>query len=188
MRPSLLTWLRNLAVGGVCFGGASFLSHHSRASSASGTGSSAAYPCCVDLFSLSLSLKLVCCQLDICNILLGACAAVCSMWCFGIFWTLLRVIVWAICAYLCTCGVTAVFCPTLFPSSNFRHHIDKKFPGCPHFTSDISLVELEMQISNNLSCDHHNLVVRWRNGVGASKFALSRSCCSLDRHFVRLRP
>ena len=28
----------------------------------------------------------------------------------------------------------------------FGHHIDKKFAGCPHFTCDVSLVELEMQI------------------------------------------
>ena len=32
------------------------------------------------------------------------------------------------------------------PPETFRHHIDKTFPGCPHFTWDMSLVELDMQI------------------------------------------
>ena len=39
-----------LAVGRLCLGGAFLLSYLSRASSTSGTDSSAAYPCCVELF------------------------------------------------------------------------------------------------------------------------------------------
>ena len=39
--------------------------------------------------------------------------AVCSRSGFNMFQTLLRVIVWAICAHFCTCGVTAVCCTTL---------------------------------------------------------------------------
>ena len=37
------------------------------------------------------------------------------------------------------------------PPETLRHHIDKKFPGCPHFTWDTSLAELEMQISQLFS-------------------------------------
>ena len=67
---------------------------------------------------------------------------------FGMFWTLLRDIIWVVCAHFCTCGVTAVFCATLISSlpETPRQHTDKKFPGCPPFIWDISLVELEMQI------------------------------------------
>ena len=73
---------------------------------------------CVGLFTLSyrfLSLSQAR-QLEICNIEPGDCAAVCSKSGIGMFWTLLRVIIGAIRAYLCTCVVTAVFCATLISS------------------------------------------------------------------------
>ena len=47
----------------------------------------------------------------------GNCAAVCSRSGIGMFWTLLRVIVWVICASHDTCGVAAV-CATLISSLN----------------------------------------------------------------------
>ena len=57
--------------------------------------------------SLSLSLSPQARLLEICNIVpVCDCAAVCSRSGFIMFWTLLRVIVWAICTYLGTCVVT----------------------------------------------------------------------------------
>ena len=48
--------------------------------------------------------------------------------------------------HLC-CNSTTVFCATLhFSFETLRHHIDKKFPGCPRSTWDIVRAELEMQI------------------------------------------
>ena len=110
------------------------LSYHSRASSTSGTDSSDADPCCVELFTAlflffssssvvgsrsatsylatallsarglqHLTWRLRYCLLEVCNILPGDCAAVCSRLGFGMFGTLLRVIVWAICAYPLSC-------------------------------------------------------------------------------------
>ena len=57
-------------------------------------------------------------RLEICNILPGNCASVCSRSGIGMFWTLLRVIVWVICASHGTCGVAAVFCATFISSLN----------------------------------------------------------------------
>ena len=56
--------------------------------------------------------------LEICNTQPGDCASVCSRSGIGMFWTLLRVIVWVICASHGTCGVAAVFCAALISSSN----------------------------------------------------------------------
>ena len=53
-----------------------------------------------------LTSRLRCCLLEVCIIAPGDCAAVCSRLGFSMFGTLLRVIVWAICAYLCTFVVT----------------------------------------------------------------------------------
>ena len=53
MRPSLLTFVPRCRRA--CLGGAFLLSYHSRASSTSGTDSLAAYPCCVELLTLSFS-------------------------------------------------------------------------------------------------------------------------------------
>ena len=77
--PSLLTWLCTSLSAGLPRW--SFLAlFHSRASSTSGTDYSASYPCCVWSFSRcpSLSLELVCCRPEICNIVSGDNATVCS--------------------------------------------------------------------------------------------------------------
>ena len=62
----------------------------SRASSTSGTVSSAAYPFCVELLTLSYHILSQARRLEICNIEPGDCAAVCSRSGIGMFWTLLR--------------------------------------------------------------------------------------------------
>ena len=65
-----------LAVCGLASVELFLLSYHSRASRTSGTDSSAAYLCCVELFYLSLSSSFVGSRW--CNFLPGDCAAVCS--------------------------------------------------------------------------------------------------------------
>ena len=78
----LLTWLLYLALGGLASCGPRFLAllpalSPLSCSSTSGTDSSAAYSCCVELLSRSLSLSLKsCCRLEICNIVPGDCAVV----------------------------------------------------------------------------------------------------------------
>ena len=153
---------------------------------------------CSRSLSLSLSLKLVCCRLEICNI--GPsdcaasvdCAAVCSRSGIGMFWTLLRVIVWAICTSHGTRGVTTAFCATLISSRNSSTSHRLEVSQCPHSDRDISLVELGMRISWSSHCNHtllvqlsvsvciqrlyHKLAFRYR----ASKFALSRSAVLAD--------
>ena len=75
MRPSLLTWLCTSLSAGFASVWWSFLA---RATSTSGTVSSAAYPCCVELFTLSYQTLSQARRLEICNIEPGDCAAVCS--------------------------------------------------------------------------------------------------------------
>ena len=69
-------------------------------------------------YSLSLSLSHQARLLEICNIVTGDCAAVCSRSGIGMFWTSLRIIVCIICTYLDTCGVAAVYCVSLITSWN----------------------------------------------------------------------
>ena len=80
MRPSLLTWLCTSLSAGFASVGWSFpaLSPQSRAPSTSGTVSSAAYPCCMELLTLSHHILSQARRLEICNIEPGDCAAVCS--------------------------------------------------------------------------------------------------------------
>ena len=117
--PSLLIWLCTSLSAGV-----PRLRHvwwsllalfHSRVSRTSGTDASAAYSWSLHasfFFSLSSQVRL----LEICIIVPDDCAALYSRSGVGMFRTLLRVIVWIICAYLCTCGVSTVFCATLITS------------------------------------------------------------------------
>ena len=117
------------------------LSCHSRASNTSGTDSSAAYPCCVELLTLSFSFSQAR-RLEICNIEPGDCRSniknrdlsashrlghLCFSW-----------HVWSRCSFLRNFD--------LFLKLFVIHHLDKDFPGCPHFIWDISRVELEWQI------------------------------------------
>ena len=96
---------------------------------------------------LSCSLTTLCQArlLEICNIVpVCDCAAVCSRSGFSMFWTLLRVMIRAVCAYPCTSGVTAVFSATLklFENTSARSFQGVRIsPG-----TSLSLVELEMQI------------------------------------------
>ena len=111
--PSLLTWLCTSLSAGLPRW--SFLAlFHSHASSTSGTDSSASYPCCVWSFSrsLSLSLKLVCCRLEICNIVPGDCRLRCCLLEVGCR----HVLDLAVSHRLDLCGVTTVFCATLINS------------------------------------------------------------------------
>ena len=57
--------------------------------------------------------RLRCCLL-ICHC--TSTASVCSKSVIGVFWTLLRVLVWVVCASHGTCGVAAVFCAILISS------------------------------------------------------------------------
>ena len=111
----------------------------------------------LELFTLSCSQAR---QLEICNILPGDCASVCSRSavtapgdCAAVcsrsginkIWTLLRV-VWVMCASHGTCVATPQRCSVHpSPPETLRHHIDKKFPECPRFIGDVSHV-LEMQL------------------------------------------
>ena len=73
----------------------------------------------------------------------GNCAAVCSRSGIGMFWTLLRVLIWVICASHGTWGRDS-FLLNLDLLLKLRHV--EEFSGCPHFIWDISYVELERQI------------------------------------------
>ena len=108
------------------------LSYHSRASSTSGTVSSAACPWS---FSRSLSLKLACSRSATYNLpteLLsarGRASIECGPCCES------------------SSGLPVLLMARLF--LKLRHF--EKFPKCPHFTWDNSRVELEMQILQLLS-------------------------------------
>ena len=136
-----------LAVGGLCLGWVELSCPlaQSRASSTSGTVSSAACPCCVELLALSYHILCQARRLEICNIEPGDCAAVCSLGghryvldlaashhrgrlCFSRH-------MWSRCSCLRDLD--------LFPKPR---HVGE-FPGCPHFIRDIPLVELEKRIS-----------------------------------------
>ena len=93
--------------------------------------------------SRSLSLKLVCCRLEICNIGPGDCAAVCSRRasaCSGPSCESPSGSSVLLMARVESRQFSAQ--PGSLPET-LRHHLDKKFPGCPHFIWDNSRVELE---------------------------------------------
>ena len=98
-----------LAVGRLCLGlvELSCPLTQSRASSTSGTVSSAAYLCCVELLTLSYHILST---LNLATALLSALGRASKIG------TSLRVIVWIICASHGTCGVAAVFCAILISS------------------------------------------------------------------------
>ena len=115
---------------------------------------------------LSLSLKLVCCRLEICNIVPGECAAVCSRSASLHPATELRSARGRATAcsgpccehrlgHLCLPLHLRSHCSFLRDLDLFLKLFDitstRNFPWCPHFTWDISLVELEMQISRRFS-------------------------------------
>ena len=128
--------------------------------------------------SLSLSLKLVFCRLEICNFLPGDCAAVCSRSASLHPATELRPARGraSVCSGPC-CGSSSG------PSVNLDlflklPHVEE-FPGCPRSIWVISCVELERQIlwlftlRSHAPCVterqclysfFHDLAVRWRNG------------------------
>ena len=151
MRPSLLTWLCT-SLSAACLGlvELSCPLTQSRASSTSGTVSSAAYPCCVELLTISYHILSQARRLEISNVEPGDCAAVCSRSASlhlasallsalsqaSKIGTSLRVIVWVICASHGTCGVAAVFLHDLDLFLKLRHV--EEFLGCPHFIWDIS--------------------------------------------------
>ena len=118
MRPSLLTWLRtSLSTGFASVGGAFLPSNPNLVLKALlAPVSSAAYPCCVEILTLSYHIVSQARRLKICNIELCDCAAVCSRSGISMFWTLVRVIIVIICASHGTCGVAAVFCAILISS------------------------------------------------------------------------
>ena len=121
-----------LAVGGLSLGlvELSCPLTQSRASRTSGTVSSAAYPCCVELLTLPYHILSQARRLEICNIAHDNSAAVCprsaslhlatallsALGRAPKIGTLLRVIFWVICASHDTCGVAAVFCTNLISS------------------------------------------------------------------------
>ena len=129
----------------------------------------------------------------------GDCVAVCSRSGIGMFWTLLRVIVWVICAFHGTCGVAAVFCATLISSLNSssspRQEVSRMFAfhlgqfSCRTRERQIRLVfaVISMRMSVSVCIQRLKLVTGFiqirsftillARGKRASKFALSRSCC-----------
>ena len=101
---------------------------------------------------LSFSFKLVCCRREICNILPGGCAAVCSKSASLHPATELRCVQGraSVCSgpYCESSSGPSVLTLALVESLQFsarpwclpetlRHLFDKKFPGCPHVTWDI---------------------------------------------------
>ena len=82
-------------------------------------------------------------RLEICHSTPGDFAAVSSRSGIGMFWTLLRVLSWVICASHGTYVVPTVFWATLISV--------EEFPACPYFIWDTSCVELERQILRLLS-------------------------------------
>ena len=133
MRPSLLTWLCTSLSASV---GWRFpaLSPQSRASSTSGTDSSAAY-LCVELLTLSYHFLSQARWLEVCIIAPGDCDAVCSRSGIGNFLDLAASHhrdhlcfswhVWGRCSYLRDLDLFL----------KLRHV--GEFPGCPHFIWDI---------------------------------------------------
>ena len=115
-------------------------------------------------YSPSLSLKLVCGRLEICNIVPGDCAVCSRSASLHPATELLSARGRAsVCSGLCceSSSGSSVLISALVGSLQFsaqpwslpetlRHNTDKKYPGCPHFIWDISLVELEMQISASI--------------------------------------
>ena len=77
-------------------------------------------------------------RLEICYSTPSDFAAVSSRSGIGMFWTLLRVLSWVICASHGAYVVATVFWATLISV--------EEFPACPYFIWDISCVELERQI------------------------------------------
>ena len=133
-----------LAVGGLCLGlvELSCTLTQSPASSTSGTDSTAA--CLgVELFTPSYHFLTQARQLEICNIEHGDRAALrsrsaCCTWrhhrgrpCFS----------WHLCRH---CSFLSGLDPL---PETLRHHTDKNFPGCPHFTWDICRVKLGKRIT-----------------------------------------
>ena len=129
MRPSLLTWLCASLLAGFASVWWSFLSLSlslSQARLLSARDSATSYLATARLSARSLHhciRRLSCGLLEVGLRYVGP---------------LLRVIVWAICAYLCTLWSHCSFLrdPASLPET-LRHHIDEKFPGCPHFIWDI---------------------------------------------------
>ena len=140
MRPSLLTWLCTSLSVGFASVGWSFpaLLPQSRASSTSGTVSSAACPCCVELLTLPYHILSQARWLEICNIEPGDCAAVCSRSgigvCFGPAASHHR-------GSLC-------FSLHMWSRCSFLRDLDLflKLRHVGEFPGDISLVELEKRI------------------------------------------
>ena len=145
------------------------LSYHSRASSTSGTDSSAAYPCCVELFTLSFSFcsssslvgsrsatsYLVTARLSaqgrhslhLATELLSARFRAPTK--SGLLWSqnqghlCLPLHLWSHCSFLRDLDLFV----------KLRHV--EEFPGCPHSIWDISCAELEMQIRLLFSLKSH---------------------------------
>ena len=131
MRPFLLTWLCTSLSAGLPRWSL-LLSYHSRASSTSGTDSSAAYPWS---FSRSLSLKLA-----------GSRSATCYLPTELLSARGLDLAASHRLGHLCFSWHVWSRCSVLRDLDLFlklRHF--EEFPGCPHFTYDNSRVELEMQ-------------------------------------------
>ena len=146
MRPSLLPWLCTSLSAGFAAVGWSFpaLLPKSRASSTSGTVSSAACPCCVELLTLSYHILSQARRLEICNIEPGDCAAVCSG-CGHRY--VLDLAAGHLRGFLCLSWQMWSRCSCLRDLDLFLKLHVGEFPGCPHFIWDISLVELEKRIS-----------------------------------------
>ena len=154
-----------LSVGGLASVELSLLSYHTRASSTSGTNSSAAYLCCVDLFTLSFSLKLVCCQLEISNIVLGDCAAsvncaaVCSRSGIGMFWTLaVSHHLGHLCLSLHLWSHRRFLRDLRSLPETLRHHIDMKFPGSSFHQGHLSCRTRDANFCGFSHCNHTLLV------------------------------
>ena len=167
-----------LAVCGLASVEAFLLSYHSRASSTSGTVSSAAYP-----WSFSRSLFSQARRLEICNIEPGDCAAGCSrsgiknqdfvashhLGHLGFSWH-----VWSHCSFLRDLDLFLKL-----------HHVEE-FPGCPHFVWDICCVELERQnFSGFPHCDH-TLLVQLSVSVWFQKAEI-QSCWRDGESIVQIR-